>query len=417
MQCRNCGVELEPEALYCQDCGAPVGDQPARTDYSLGQTTYMPAQVKTGKRVSGRNIAIGVTCIALIVAAGLAAAMFLGLAGPASQSAQSASSQAAEESSSASAAAEELAGSDASSEPAASEESSESSSAASEEEGFSQVKAEEQARKDAWAAGMQVFSGTVHVTTFGQRAEEINSKLAKAVSSVSDQELVLFVFGVQENLTATAPDYSGLETRVNQDSLSLGNSWQWEEYDGQFITIAAYPEDMIFPGDVAGMLYSAAGNAEIISPLSEQGYADLTFPRQGIPEYLPSLPTSLPSDSDKKSSSSSEKSSSSSSEKSSDAAAATDGSYILPGSDTRAYSRSELQGLSDYELFVARNEIYARHGRKFQSEDLQKYFNSKSWYKGTVDAGSFSESVLNDTEIANASLIHEIEVSRNSKYL
>lgn len=376
----------------------------------------MPAQVETGKRRSARNIAIGVICISLIVGIGFGAATLLGLNGPASQTAASQSASSAAESSSLEAA-EEEASSSASASSEASEESSESSSDSKKEVGFDQVKAEENARKEAQTIGMQVFTGTVHMTTYGQRASEINSKLSSSISIIADNELALFTFGVQENVTALSSDgYGELETRYNQESLSLGNPSQWREYDDQLITIVAFPEDMMFPTDISRYLYSAVGNAEIIAPLDEQGYADLTLYRQGLPEPLPDLPISLPSSSDKKSSSSSEKSSSTE-EKSSAAAAASDGNYLLPESSTRTYSRSELSGLSDYELFIARNEIYARHGRKFQSEDLQKYFNGKSWYKGTIEASAFDESVLSDTEQANAALIREIEESHNSKYL
>ena len=418
MQCRNCGATLEPEARFCQDCGAPVDGQPARQSSRHVLGGYKPAQVKTGKRVSGKNIAIGVICISLIVAVGLGAATLLGLNGPASQGAASSASSAADQSASSSAA-EEQASSSASASSDASAKSSASAAAKKkkQEKGFNQFEAEEKARKNAEAAGMQVFTGTVRMTTYGQRASEVNPKLSSGISIIADNELALFVFGVQENISAlTSGGYGGIETRLNQDSLSLGNPEQWREFDGQLITVAAYPEDMVFPSDIAGYLYSAAGNAEIIAPLDEQGNADLEFYRQGLPEPLPELPTSIPSSPEKKSSSSSEKSSPSE-EKSSEAAAATDGSYILPESSTRTYSRSELTKLSDYELFIARNEIYARHGRKFQSADLQEYFNSKSWYKGTTEAGAFDESVLNDTEVANASLIREIETAHNSKYL
>ena len=86
--------------------------------------------------------------------------------------------------------------------------------------------------------------------------------------------------------------------------------------------------------------------------------------------------------------------------------------YILPESDTRVYSQSELSKLSKSQLRLARNEIYARHGRKFNSKDLQDYFNSCSWYKGTVDAATFDANVtsyLNDYEIENLSAITKAE--------
>ncbi|MCC8128374.1 MAG: SH3 domain-containing protein [Clostridiales bacterium] len=86
--------------------------------------------------------------------------------------------------------------------------------------------------------------------------------------------------------------------------------------------------------------------------------------------------------------------------------------YILPYSNSKYYTASELSGLSKSQLRLARNEIYARHGRKFTDSDLQSYFNSCSWYSGTIDAATFDANVsnyLNSYEIANLSLIVELE--------
>lgn len=83
----------------------------------------------------------------------------------------------------------------------------------------------------------------------------------------------------------------------------------------------------------------------------------------------------------------------------------TTGDYILDGSDSRYISRSELTGLSKQQLNYALNEIYARHGRKFSSSELQNYFNSKSWYKGTISPSAFDESTLNKYEAANVGTI------------
>ncbi|MGN1022921.1 MAG: YARHG domain-containing protein, partial [Lachnospiraceae bacterium] len=60
-------------------------------------------------------------------------------------------------------------------------------------------------------------------------------------------------------------------------------------------------------------------------------------------------------------------------------------------------------------------EIYARHGRKFKSKELQNYFNSKDWYEGTVDSDKFDESVLSSTEKKNASFLATEEFDRDPK--
>lgn len=95
----------------------------------------------------------------------------------------------------------------------------------------------------------------------------------------------------------------------------------------------------------------------------------------------------------------------------------TSADYVLPESSTRLITQSDLKGMSDYELFLARNEIYARHGRIFQSEELRKHFGSKSWYKPTIQPEDFSDSMLSDIERKNAEAIKKVEQSHDSPYL
>lgn len=82
---------------------------------------------------------------------------------------------------------------------------------------------------------------------------------------------------------------------------------------------------------------------------------------------------------------------------------------IIPDSSSRYLSRADLLGLSKDQLRLARNEIYARHGRKFQSRELQEYFESKSWYRGTIEPNQFSEDNLNAYEKENIKLIKNME--------
>ncbi len=96
------------------------------------------------------------------------------------------------------------------------------------------------------------------------------------------------------------------------------------------------------------------------------------------------------------------------------AASVSDDDYFFPDSDSRYLSRSELVNLTDEELQLARNEIYARHGRKFNTPSVQEYFDTKSWYHGTIEPDDFDESVLNDYETTNALLIREYEQERGS---
>ena len=83
--------------------------------------------------------------------------------------------------------------------------------------------------------------------------------------------------------------------------------------------------------------------------------------------------------------------------------------YVLPDSAKRKLKKSDLKGLSKEELRIARNEIYARHGRMFDDKKLQKYFDSQSWYEGTVPASEFSEDVLSSVEKKNVAFIRQFE--------
>ena len=87
-------------------------------------------------------------------------------------------------------------------------------------------------------------------------------------------------------------------------------------------------------------------------------------------------------------------------------------SYILCNSDVYYLSLADIQGLSVQELCYARNEIYARHGRMFLSNELSDYFNQKNWYWGYIDPSMFQDSLLNDCEQSNVDLLLETEQRR-----
>lgn len=87
--------------------------------------------------------------------------------------------------------------------------------------------------------------------------------------------------------------------------------------------------------------------------------------------------------------------------------------YILPDSDRRYYKMKELKGLSAKKARLARNELFARHGRKFDDKELQAYFNSCSWYSGTIEPDDFKEeNMFNKYEIANRNLIIKYETKK-----
>lgn len=87
-------------------------------------------------------------------------------------------------------------------------------------------------------------------------------------------------------------------------------------------------------------------------------------------------------------------------------------SYILPESGIKLLSTSDLQGLNAQQLRIARNEIYARHGRTFKDAELQNYFASCSWYKPNSAYNYANEnSNLNSIEKQNVITIKNYEDS------
>ena len=79
--------------------------------------------------------------------------------------------------------------------------------------------------------------------------------------------------------------------------------------------------------------------------------------------------------------------------------------YIFPDSSEVVISTSDLTSLSGNQIQMAINEIYARHHRKFVLQEVQDYFNGKSWYSVTIEAADFDPTVLNQCENENIALM------------
>ena len=91
------------------------------------------------------------------------------------------------------------------------------------------------------------------------------------------------------------------------------------------------------------------------------------------------------------------------------AASESDSEYLLADSDSRYLTEDDLAGFTAEQCRLARNEIYARHGRRFKDPALQRYFDSLSWYNGTIEPSDFNDNVFNSYERANCSLIIDYE--------
>ncbi|MDO4323424.1 MAG: YARHG domain-containing protein [Lachnospiraceae bacterium] len=107
-------------------------------------------------------------------------------------------------------------------------------------------------------------------------------------------------------------------------------------------------------------------------------------------------------------------SSSASGSGSSNGSVSTPSDVILWGISERYIDESELYNYSADQLRLIRNEIFALHGRIFNSQDLRDYFSQKSWYVPMYAPEDFDANMfyyLNDYEEANLNVILNYEAA------
>jgi hypothetical protein len=89
--------------------------------------------------------------------------------------------------------------------------------------------------------------------------------------------------------------------------------------------------------------------------------------------------------------------------------ARTQSDFVFPDSDRRLLADGDLGTLTQDELRIARNEIFARRGRYFDAPDLTARFSKFVWY-----APRTWDPELNDTEKANVASIERYEAGRGA---
>lgn len=84
--------------------------------------------------------------------------------------------------------------------------------------------------------------------------------------------------------------------------------------------------------------------------------------------------------------------------------------YTGDYSDIACYcwlTEEDVADLTLEQLRVLRNTIYARHGRKFKSADLRRFFSRFDWYRPRY--AEINPKVLSKTEKHNIALIQRME--------
>lgn len=90
----------------------------------------------------------------------------------------------------------------------------------------------------------------------------------------------------------------------------------------------------------------------------------------------------------------------------SDAETTTSALYLMPDSVDRYLEVSDIEGYSRDEIQMIINEIYAKHGREFHTQENIDYFSAQDWYEPV--AGKSDEEIANEFnayEKANVELL------------
>lgn len=236
-------------------------------------------------------------------------------------------------------------------------------------------------------------NGTVIATLGSGQAVTLTGVTSGNWTQITVNGLTGYVYTSYLSTSASSSSDSSSDSSSSSDNVSIT-----ETNDTVYATTGVYVRD--YPSASTGNVVTTLTKGRAVTRLgtTSNGWSKITV--GGVTGYVYSsyLTTS----------------SSSSSDSSDSSGSTTVTGYILPYSNSKYYTASELSGLSKSQLRLARNEIYARHGRKFTNSDLQAYFDSCSWYSGTIDAATFDANVssyLNSYELANLKLIVELENS------
>lgn len=92
--------------------------------------------------------------------------------------------------------------------------------------------------------------------------------------------------------------------------------------------------------------------------------------------------------------------------------------YYYPSLSNEIITEEELSQFNSVTCAIARNELFAKYGRKFEDSFLNQVFSQKSWYEPKYAAAEFdavSQDFLTDIEKENLKLILEYEGKFKSK--
>lgn len=82
----------------------------------------------------------------------------------------------------------------------------------------------------------------------------------------------------------------------------------------------------------------------------------------------------------------------------------------------RLVKNPDLDNKNGFELDIMRNSIFARHGYRFRTLGLQKYFDDQPWYTPKYLPQDFPENLLSHIEVQNVEFIARYQDRYNKRY-
>ena len=83
--------------------------------------------------------------------------------------------------------------------------------------------------------------------------------------------------------------------------------------------------------------------------------------------------------------------------------------YFIENCDSIVFEEADIQDFDKDMCRYARNGIFARSGRKFNSQDLQEYYSQFDWYEPRIEPDKFRDDMLNRIQRTNLELIQKQE--------
>ena len=82
----------------------------------------------------------------------------------------------------------------------------------------------------------------------------------------------------------------------------------------------------------------------------------------------------------------------------------------------RLVTDADLDGKDGFELDIMRNSIFASHGRRFDTPELQYYFNNQPWYRPIYLPKAFPPKLLSKLEQQNVEYISKYQARYGLRY-